>query len=118
MKPLTYLTALHIFITLYYSQAQLSFEPTDDFYDVEQGTDLNISCLFDGGVNNRVKWLEGSLVISSSHQLSLLSVPLGHHDILCVYTPTNGNMETKRLTVNVYGESYPLYCYCSIIALS
>ena len=103
MKPETLLVVFHI-ISLCYTEAQLSFQPADDLYDVQLGTDLNVSCLFNGGVNNRLQWLEGSLVISSSHQLMLMSVPLGHHEIICVYTPSVGSNQTKQMTVNVYGE--------------
>ena len=88
---------------LHTSFAQLSFVPDNDFYEIEQATDLTISCLYNGGVDNRVDWLEGSTVINSS-LLNLSSIPLGNHEFVCRFTPDTGNIQTKQLTVNVYSK--------------
>ena len=88
---------------LYTSFAQLSFVPDDDFYDIEQATDLTISCLYNGGVDDRVNWMEGSVVLSNS-LLNLSNVSLGNHEFICRFTPETGSMLTKPLTVNVYSK--------------
>lgn len=92
---------------LYTAFAQLSFVPDNDFYDIELPTDLAISCLYNGGVDNRVDWLEGSVVINSS-LLNLSNISLGNHEFICRFTPDTGSTQTKQLTVNVYSKLYAL----------
>ncbi|KAI6652177.1 Protein RFT1-like [Oopsacas minuta] len=116
VRILVLIILLYCLYCLYSTTAKLSFIPVEDFYEEELGTDLNISCLYNGGVDSRVDWIEGSVVISSYH-LNLINISLGHHLILCRYTPDTGSIQTKQLTVNIYVstqlELYPSLSNCS-----
>ena len=94
-----------ICVHLALTRSQLSFQPPNTFYDLEQGTGHIVSCLYAGAVDDRVNWVENNYNVSTTHQLDLSSLSPVHHELSCEFASGSGAEETKQLIVNIYSKS-------------